>query len=159
MWKSVYIPFFVLDICKVSSGLLTPVSSCICPGYEATFECTVSGGTTTSWQGTALRECPGESITIRHSQFSLELVRNDSCSNFGKVTVRSVSFGSNNGFYTSQLTLTISETLNGTTIERTNESDTNTVNTNFTQNQLLLLLSEGNLFNNNIFCYSSYVIQ
>ena len=67
---------------------------------------------------------------------------------------RSISVGSDNESFTSQLTFTVSKTLNGTTIKCTTESDANIVSANLAQNQLLLLLTEGNLtiiINNNYF--------
>ena len=42
--------------------------SCTCPGYVSVYECTVAGGGATILQGTALEECAGGRITLRHSQ-------------------------------------------------------------------------------------------
>lgn len=101
-------------------------------------------------------ECADGLITIilRHSQFYFGAVRNVTCSNIGEVIGRSISVGSDNESFTSQLTFTVSKTLNGTTIKCTTESDANIVSANIAQNQLLLLLTEGNLtiiINNNYF--------
>ena len=45
------------------------ITTCTCPGSEAVFECAVDGGGATIWQGTALEECAGGRIILRHSQF------------------------------------------------------------------------------------------
>ena len=85
---------------------LTSLSPCICPGYEATFECVVTGGTTTTWQGTALQDCDsGNIIILRHSQFALEseYFINKTCHAAGLVIGRAISVF--NDTYVSQITL------------------------------------------------------
>ena len=84
---------------------LTSLSPCICPGYEATYECVVTGGVTTTWQGTALHNCAGGNIILRHSQFSLEseLFINKTCGAAGLVIGRAISVF--NDTYVSQITL------------------------------------------------------
>ena len=46
------------------------LSECVCPGSELRLECTVIGGVTTVWRGTAF-DCigQGDQIELRHSQF------------------------------------------------------------------------------------------
>ena len=51
-------------------GQLVVLSECVCPGSELRLECTVVGGVTTVWRGTAFDcEGDGDRITLRHSQF------------------------------------------------------------------------------------------
>ena len=83
--------------------MLETVSSCICPGYEAIFRCTVDGGATTVWRGSALENCSGGSIILRHSQFSNELTINKTCGLTGQIVGQAISV--ENGSYTSQLTI------------------------------------------------------
>ena len=94
---------------------LTSITPCLCPGHEATYECSVDDGVTTTWQGTALQECRDGSIILRHSQFASGHNTNETCGTTGEVIGRSVS--SNNNSFTSQLTLTISEKIFNKTIE------------------------------------------
>lgn len=84
-------------------ALLERVSSCICPGYEAIFRCTIDGGATTVWQGSALENCSDGSIILRHSQFGSELTINKTCGSSGQVIGQAISV--DNGSYISQLTI------------------------------------------------------
>ena len=83
--------------------MLEIVSSCICPGYEATFRCTVDGGVATTWRGSALENCSDGSITLRHSQFGNGTTINKTCGATGQITGQAIS--AENGSYTSQLTI------------------------------------------------------
>ena len=91
------------------------MSSCVCPGYEAIFECSVTRGLTTTWQGTALEKCEGESFVLRHSQPGQ--TRNNICGSIGEVIVASVSDNNDSIIHVSQLTLNISQELCNKTIE------------------------------------------
>ena len=102
-------------------GNLTTLSSCICPGYEAIFECVVTGGTATIWSGTAFDRCSSDEITLRHSQFiqsgySLD----ETCGDSGPIIGRTVSVV--NDSYTSQLIVNVSQSLIGANIECSNYS-------------------------------------
>lgn len=99
-----------------------PTTSCICPGYEATFECVLTGGTSTAWQGTALEECTNREIILRHSQFTSGHVRNETCGSELKISGQVISVESEldniTYYYTSRLTINnITQHLNGSTIE------------------------------------------
>jgi hypothetical protein len=97
-------------------GELTTLSSCICPGYEAVFECVVTGGGATVWNGTALDHCPNDKITLRHSEFIQSgWSINQSCDG---VIGRAVSVVNNS--YTSQLTINVSQSLVGANVECAN---------------------------------------
>ena len=84
-------------------ALLETVSSCICPGQEAIFRCTIDGGVATTWRGSALENCSDGSITLRHSQFGNGNTINKTCGTTGQVTGQAIS--AENGSYTSQLTI------------------------------------------------------
>ena len=103
-------------------GELTTLSSCICPGYEAVFECVVTGGGATVWRGTALNHCPNERITLLHSYFNrIGYNISDTCGNIGQVIGRAVSVV--NDSYTSQLVININQNLIGTNAECARQSD------------------------------------
>ena len=101
---------------------LRMITSCTCPGYEVVFECTVAGGGATIWQGTALDECAGGRIILRHSQFESGHNISQTCGASGPVVGRAVSVM--NDSYTSQLTINVSQHLNGSTIECASDNGT-----------------------------------
>lgn len=100
---------------------LSLITSCICPGNEAIFQCSVTSGSivATTWQGTALRECNDDSINLRHSQFASGQVINKTCGAIGEVIAESVSMQNDSSFYISRLTIIFSEKLYNETIECT----------------------------------------
>ena len=76
----------------MEGGELTTLSSCICPGYEAIFECVVIGGVVTSWSGTAFDHCSSDRIVLRHSQFIQSGYSfNETCGDSGPIIGRAVS--------------------------------------------------------------------
>ena len=90
--------------------------SCTCLGQELTFECTVDGDGATYWQGSALQECPNQNrVIIRHSQHHTRQSTTEECGPTGTVVGTPVS--AINMSYTSQLTINVSQHLNGSTIE------------------------------------------
>ena len=97
-------------------SVITP-ESCICPGDEVIFECTIEGDTGTYWQGTALEECLHGRILIRHSQFQGggHTDRNG-CGASGTVIVHTISVV-NSTLFTTQLTIFANQQLNGRTVE------------------------------------------
>ena len=97
------------------------ITSCTCPGYKAVYECAVAGGGATIWQGTALEECAGGRIVLRHSQFESGHNIKRTCGTSSPVVGRTVSVV--NDSYTSQLTINISQHLNGSTIECASDSE------------------------------------
>ena len=103
-------------------GELTTLSSCICPGYEAIFECVVTGGAATIWNGTAFRDidnCFNNKITLRHSQFN-QPEYNVTCGDGGQIIGRAIS--AMNDSYTSQLIVNVSQNLVGANIECANNN-------------------------------------
>ena len=90
------------------------ITSCICPGQEAVFRCTVDGGVTTVWQGSALENCSDGSIILRHSQFQDGYTINETCGTLGQVIGEAIS--AENGSYTSHLTVFANQQLNGSII-------------------------------------------
>ena len=91
------------------------IASCICPGYEAVFECTVDDGVTTAWRGSALENCSDGTVILRHSKFDEGHTINETCGTSGPVVGRAIS--AENGSYTSQLSILVNQELNGSTIE------------------------------------------
>ena len=91
--------------------------SCTCLGQELTFECTVDGDIATYWRGTALQECSNQQnrVIIRHSQHHTQQNTTEECGSTGTVVGTPVS--TVNMSYTSQLTINVSQHLNGSTIE------------------------------------------
>jgi hypothetical protein len=106
-------------------GEITTLSSCICPGYEAVFECIVTGDGlpgVTIWCGTGFDHCSRDRITLRHSQFNQPGYNvNASCGDSGQVIGRAVSVV--NGSYTSQLVVNVSQSLVGASIECARQSN------------------------------------
>ena len=103
-----------------STNKLTVITSCTCPGNEVVFECAVAGGGATIWQGTALEECAGGRIILRHSQFEYGHNVSQTCGANGPVVGRATSVVSDS--YTSQLIINVSQHLNGSTIECAGDS-------------------------------------
>ena len=97
---------------------MTMSPSCTCLGQELTFECTVDGDGATYWQGSALQECSNQvhdRVIIRHSQHHTQQNTTQECGSTGTVVGTPVS--AVNMSYTSQLTINVSQNLNGSTIE------------------------------------------
>ena len=94
-----------------SSNELTILTSCTCPGHQLILECTAFGSGATVWTGTALDQCPGGQVFMRHSEF--QSGRTWTCN--GQVIGRTV--GVSNQSYTSQLAVTVSNGLNGRGIQ------------------------------------------
>ena len=92
----------------------------MCPGCELVVECAVTSGGATYWQGTIFDGCQNERITLRHSQFNLGIVIQESCVTGQLIISRSVSVAG--ASFTSQLLVNISENLSGKTIECANSS-------------------------------------
>ena len=82
-------------------------SSCICPGYEAEFYCTVDGSVATVWRESALENCSDGSIILRHSQYDNGHTINEICGTSGQVVGQAIS--AENRSYTSQLTINITQ--------------------------------------------------
>ena len=103
--------------------MLTKVSSktCICPGYEAVFECTVDDGVTTVWQGSALENCSDGTVILRHSKFDEGHTINETCGTSGQVVGHAIS--AENGSYTSQLIIGITPQIIGSLIECATEDE------------------------------------
>ena len=100
------------------------LSDCVCPGHQLRLECTVVGGGTTVWTGSALDCTPSyyNRIILRHSQF--ENGTSVGCNNSG-IIVRSINTTSDSDGikYISQLIIQLDEnnTLEGRTVECFND--------------------------------------
>ena len=76
------------------------------------FRCTVDGGVTTVWRGSALENCSDGSIILRHSQFRDAYTINETCGTLGQVIIGE-AISAENGSYTSQLTINITHQIIG----------------------------------------------
>lgn len=94
---------------------MSQVTTCTCLGHEVIYECRVSGSGVTTWNGTALEECSAGRILLRHSEYNSGYSTSMTCGITGLVHAMAVS--AENGSYTSQLILTISNNTVGGTIE------------------------------------------
>ena len=121
------------------------ITTCVCLGYETVYQCTVNGGGSTIWQGTALQGCGDGRIVLRHNEFNYRHTLNTTSCAFLDHYVASEAISSVNNSYTSQLTVhNISQIVNGSTLECTTA---NSLNYAFKQ----LLLTTGALNNVNIY--------
>ena len=98
--------------------MLTNLS--ICSGQEAVFRCTIDGGVTTTWRGSALENCSDGSITLRHSQFGSGTTINKTCGTTGQVIGQAIS--TENGSYSSKLIIEDTEQIVGSQIICTNST-------------------------------------
>ena len=95
------------------------MSPCICLGYEAVFQCIVTGGIATIWRGTAFDQCPNDRITLRHGEFN-QPGYSQNCGGSGLIIGRAVSVM--NGSYTSQLVVNVSQGIIGANVECASDS-------------------------------------
>ena len=84
----------------------TYTTDCICPGQNATFECTVVGGNFTVWNG-SIMEPPECKIQLQHFEF---LSRNERC-NSGAVIGQAIE--TNGSCYTSRLSVLVTPNIDG----------------------------------------------
>ena len=106
--------------------ILLTSTSCICPGRQLVYECTVVGPTIqyTVWRGSAL-DCSG--ISLRHGEFVDTRRASGTCNNgaiFGRIT----SYMGDS--FTSQLIVNSSLDLNGKEIECAFDDGTNRITVN-----------------------------
>ena len=94
---------------------MSQVTTCTCLGYEVIYECRVSGTGVTTWSGTALEECSAGRILLRHSEYNSGYSTSMTCGITGLVHAMAVS--AENGTFTSQLILNVSNNTVGGTIE------------------------------------------
>ena len=89
------------------------LNDCTCQGHNVTYECTVNGSGATIWKGTAF-DCSltNNEIAIFHS-INYTSERSKACNN-GAIIGSAVR--AENHSYTSQLTVHVSDELNGTTV-------------------------------------------
>ena len=128
-----------------SSNGLVQLHGCTCVGYTQSYQCTVSGGGDTTWQGSAFN-CTQEHnlIRLRHSKYSTNLKAVGEC-NDGLIRASSVRvLGS---LYTSMLNITVGQEMNNKSVECVHHN----IHGNFTtigQAVLRITGSEGNAVHN-----------
>lgn len=118
---SVFIIIILLCIVKSydSHGLGMKVenSSCGCNGDTLTYTCTVSGGVSTVWQGSAFRSCR---VSLLHAHFASGSGVGGTC-NHGNIVGQSqrysMDYSTNTRYYTSYLRVTVSPDLNNMDIQ------------------------------------------
>ena len=88
-------------------------SGCICPGYNLTYECTVVGRPSelTIWRGSALSNCETQEVTLVHNQFK---TARTTCDN---PSIVAMGRDTDNGRYTSQLTIMVTDYVIGKSVE------------------------------------------
>ena len=88
---------------------------CICLGHILNYSCTVFGNGFTHWRGSSF-SCSlfGNEITLPHSDFQGGISKE--CNN-GRIIGESVKFNLQQKSYSSQLSVNVSEELNGKTVE------------------------------------------
>ena len=103
--------------CNSPTALMSTATGCLCAGSNLQLLCSVVDGVTTVWTGSAIADqCSNsDNIILRHSGFSGTVSR--SC-NSEAVIARSLPSLSNVSAdcYTSQLSISITDNLNGTDI-------------------------------------------
>ena len=94
------------------------MSSCTCPGYNTTYECTTVGGTATVWQGSVFK-CPSsqDSISLIHSRSS-----NIKTCNGAAISGQIIRVEDN--CYTSQLNVNVSSDMIEESIECAHDNGT-----------------------------------
>ena len=111
----------LIIVCRSSSvcsspSLVSTATGCLCAGNDLQLLCSVIGGVNTVWTGSAIvDQCSSDNIILRHSGFSgtvkltcnLEAVIGQSLPSLSNVSARC---------YTSQLSISITDNLNGTDI-------------------------------------------
>ena len=98
---------------------------CLCPGYTVTYQCSIVGGGTTVWQGTAF-QCSGlnRHLSLRHSKFNVSVKPYGGCNN-GAIIAHAIGVVDNH--YTSQLNVTLSPEMNNRTVECVYDNGTETI--------------------------------
>ena len=124
-----------------SKLLLKSQSECTCLGDTLTFECTVEGEAygITVWHGSAFSKClPGQEISLLHSQFTGSRTARRDCNN-GLIVAQSITV--KNGFYVSQLNITVTSDVIGKKVLCAYDT-----NSNFTTIGSLNLAISGKIF-------------
>ena len=91
---------------------------CACPGEVLTYTCTINGSMATIWGGTAFN-CAGSGIILRHSEFNNGI--SGQCGSDGAILGRSVNVSGT--YYTSQLSVNVSNGLNITSVNCSSDSN------------------------------------
>ena len=127
--------------------------NCVCPGDVLTYTCNVIGGGTTIWGGSAF-DCSSTSneIFLRHSQFSTPGT-SGSCNN-GAIRARSI--GVTDGCYTSELSVTVSSSLNNKTIRCSHDSD---MGTRIVDTSMLPTIMSGKIGSSSRYCLKGFAIH
>ena len=96
---------------------LRQVNSCVCPGCELVFECTVEDGSATVWQGTVFNGCQNNKTILRRSS---TLMINQTCGTRRPISAYITSV--TNESVTSRLTVWLIQEINGSKVQCANEN-------------------------------------
>ena len=92
----------------------TTITQCLCPQHNVTFECTVTGGIFTVWNGNAF-QCINQEIILRNSDFGSNSPPTGICMhNDGQIFGEGIS--QENNSFTSRLSLNFTEGMVGRTV-------------------------------------------
>lgn len=100
-----------------AEGIAAENSSCGCVGDTLIYNCTVSGGISTAWQGSAFDNCR---IILLHSHFASGRGSSRTCNQgriIGQSQRYSINYFTNVSYYTSYLRVTALPELNNTDIQ------------------------------------------
>ena len=109
---------------SVCASNITIESGCTCQGHNVTFTCTIVGGGSTIWKGSAF-DCPSASdssdnqILLFHSRFGSEQNPTGSCNN---AKIQGMGVSNVNGIFTSQLIVTITPSVIGKEVQCVHEN-------------------------------------
>ena len=109
------ITYFVSDYASGNNELVT-INKCTCEGYVQVYECRITGSGATVWTGTAF-DCSSNEIIILHtsSNAGVEIACND-----GAIVGELIR--AENNTYVSQLTVSVSAQMVGTSISCSHDS-------------------------------------
>ena len=104
---------FDFDLDNALDNQLALKNGCTCHGYNLTYECTVVGRPSeiTIWRGSALSNCQNNELSLLHRQFK---TASTSCDN---PSIVAMGRDTDNGSYTSQLTIMVTDDVIGKSVE------------------------------------------
>ena len=114
---------FINGILTGNARLLL-MTRCVCPGTLITYQCTVSGGGTTVWQGSSF-SCDNSddgTLPLRHSRFDNGSLIKECNSDNIMIVAREIEVMGDN--YTSQLIIPVTQEIDTKTVECAHDNGT-----------------------------------
>ena len=90
------------------------LSDCVCPGHELRLQCTVVGGVSTVWKGSASSDCQNNEIVLQHTRFRDDTPVGE-CNN-GRIVAHGIRRVDNNFTSEININLDVNSALSGNTI-------------------------------------------